>query len=76
VVASNTTAIPEVAGAAAVLIDPTDAAAMAEAVAMAATDQGLRASLKKAGPLQAAGFTWDRCADLTVEAYRIALSGR
>jgi hypothetical protein len=49
---------------------------MAEAVAMAATDQGLRASLKKAGPLQAAGFTWDRCADLTVEAYRIALSGR
>ncbi len=76
VVASNTTAIPEVAGAAAVLIDPTDDVAMAEAVAMAATDPGLRASLKKEGPLHAAGFTWDRCAGLTVEAYRIALSGR
>ena len=76
VVASNTTSIPEVAGKAAVLIDPTDVAAMADAVAMAATDQGLRTILKKAGPLQAAGFTWDRCAERTVAAYRIALSGR
>ncbi len=76
VVASNTTSIPEVAGEAAVLIDPTDETAMAEAVATAATDEGLRARLKKAGPLQAAGFTWDRCAELTVEAYRMALSGR
>jgi glycosyltransferase involved in cell wall biosynthesis len=76
VVASNTTSIPEVAGEAALLIDPTDQAAMAEAIATAATDQVLRANLKKAGPLQAAGFSWDRCAELTVEAYRIALSGR
>ena len=73
VVASNTTSIPEVAGKAAVLIDPTDETAMAEAVATAATDEGLRASLKKAGPLQAAGFTWDRCAEETMRAYRIAV---
>ncbi len=76
VVASNTTSIPEVAGNAAVLFDPTDETAMAEAVATAATDEELRTSLKEAGPLQAAGFSWSRCADLTVEAYRLALSGR
>jgi alpha-1,3-rhamnosyl/mannosyltransferase len=76
VVASNTTSIPEVAGQAAVLIDPTDEAAMATAISTAATDEGLRVRLKKAGPVQAAGFSWDRCAALTVDAYRIALAGR
>jgi glycosyltransferase involved in cell wall biosynthesis len=73
VVASNTTSIPEVAGAAALLVDPTDDAAMADAIATAATDRDLRARLVSAGPAQAAGFTWDRCAALTVEAYRRAL---
>jgi glycosyltransferase involved in cell wall biosynthesis len=76
VVASNTTSIPEVAGEAALLIDPTDQAAMAQAIATAATDASLRARLKKAGPLQAAGFSWDRCAELTVDAYRMALGRR
>jgi glycosyltransferase involved in cell wall biosynthesis len=73
VVASNTTSIPEVAGTAAVLVDPTDDAAMADAIAVAATDPDLRARLTAAGPAQAAGFTWDRCAELTVDAYRRAL---
>ncbi len=74
VVASNTTSIPEIAGDAAILIDPTDVRAMAEAIMLAATDRGLRDELTKAGPLQVAGFSWDRCADLTVDAYRTALS--
>ena len=39
-------------------------------------DATVVAKLKEAGPLQASGFTWDRCAELTVHAYRIALSGR
>ena len=73
VVASNTTSIPEVAGDAAILIDPTDTGAMGEAVARAATDEVLRVRLKAAGPVQASGFSWDRCAALTVEAYRLAL---
>lgn len=76
VVASNTTSIPEVAGDAAILVDPTDDAAIADAIAAAATDESLRARLRHDGPLQAAGFSWERCADLTVKAYRLALSGR
>jgi glycosyltransferase involved in cell wall biosynthesis len=76
VVASNTTSIPEVAGSAAVLVDPTDVTGIASVIATAATDPEIRASLKKAGPLQAARFSWERCAELTVQAYQLALSRR
>jgi glycosyltransferase involved in cell wall biosynthesis len=74
VVASNATAIPEVAGAAAILFDPQDEAAMADAIARASTDEGTRTDLRRAARLQAAPFTWDRCADLTVSAYHRALA--
>jgi glycosyltransferase involved in cell wall biosynthesis len=74
VVASNTTSIPEVAGTAALLVDPTDDAAIAKAIAPAATDPIVRARLKRAGPRQAALFSWARCAELTVKAYQFALS--
>ena len=73
VVASNTTAIPEVAGSAALLVDPGDDAAVAEGVVRAATDEGLRERLRDAGPRQAALFSWDRTADLTARAYRSAV---
>jgi glycosyltransferase involved in cell wall biosynthesis len=73
VVASNTTAIPEVAGGAAILVDPTNERAMADAIAMAATDRVIRSRLMKAGPAQASSFTWERCAELTRQAYRMAL---
>ena len=76
VVASNTTAIPEVAGHAAILVDPLDVTEIAEAIAIASTDEQTRSSLRRAAPLQTARFTWDRCADLTVGAYRAALGNR
>jgi glycosyltransferase involved in cell wall biosynthesis len=76
VVASNTTAIPEVAGDAALLVDPMDEAALAGAVAKAHTDAGLRSALRAAGPAQAARFSWDRCAAEVVEGYRLALQRR
>jgi alpha-1,3-rhamnosyl/mannosyltransferase len=72
-VASNTTSIPEVAGDAAILVSPTDDEALAEAIAIAWTDPEIRSKLKQAGPLQAAKFTWDRCAELTRQAYEMAL---
>lgn len=76
VVASNTTAIPEVAGDAAILVDPQDVAELADAIATAATDQQTRARLRRVAPEHIARFTWDRCADLTVGAYRTALERR
>ncbi len=76
VVASNAASIPEVAGDAALLFDPHDVPAMADAIATALTDEKIRAGLLRAAPLQAARFTWDRCADLTMGAYRAALGAR
>ena len=73
-VASSATSIPEVAGDAAILFDPEDEAAMADAIATAVTDEPTRARLRRAAPLQTARFTWDRCAELTVSAYRAALA--
>lgn len=73
VVASNTSAIPEVAGDAAVLVDPLDERLLAEAISSAATDRKLRAGLRQAGVRQASRFTWDNCAAKTVAAYRLAL---
>jgi glycosyltransferase involved in cell wall biosynthesis len=74
VVASNTTSIPEVAGDAAVLVDPLDVDALATAILGVATRQDVRDRLRLAAGARAAEFTWARCADATVRAYRAALS--
>jgi glycosyltransferase involved in cell wall biosynthesis len=70
VVAGNRTAVPEVAGDAALLVDPTSDDDLAAAILRALTDESLRRDLGIAGPARAAAFTWDRCADRTVEVYR------
>jgi glycosyltransferase involved in cell wall biosynthesis len=66
VLASNTSALPEVAGDAALLVDPTDTAAIAAGLARLATDAGLRAELRARGLARAAQFTWERCAEETL----------
>jgi glycosyltransferase involved in cell wall biosynthesis len=58
VVASNRTALPEVCGDAAVLVDPTDPTAIAQALRAAIHSEGLRAK----GIARAAAYTWDRTA--------------
>jgi alpha-1,3-rhamnosyl/mannosyltransferase len=73
VLASNSTSIPEVAGEAAVLVDPLDDDAVAHGLERAATDERLRARLSEAGPVRAAELTWEACATATVSAYEIAL---
>jgi len=74
VVAANATAIPEVAGDAAILVEPMSTEAIADGLLRASMDEGLRARLRDAGPARAALFTWQRCAERTVAAYRLALS--
>jgi len=56
VVASNAGALPETCGGAALLVDPTDQTAIADAVERAIGDERLRA----AGLARAARFSWDR----------------
>jgi alpha-1,3-rhamnosyl/mannosyltransferase len=60
VVASNTTAIPEVAGDAALLVNPLDEAAIAAGLRAVLEDAALAERLRRAGLAQAALFSWDR----------------
>jgi len=73
VVASNASCLPEVLGDAALLVDPTDQAGFARAVESVLADQQLRERLIAAGRTQARKFTWEWCAERTVDAYRLAL---
>jgi glycosyltransferase involved in cell wall biosynthesis len=62
VVASNTTALQETCGPAALLIDPHDEAAFADALHRLATDDDYREGQARDSPAHAAPFTWDRAA--------------
>lgn len=73
VLAANATAIPEVAGDAALLVGPDEDSEMTEGLLRAVTDETLRERLRVAGPTRAATFSWDRCAERTVAAYRRAV---
>jgi glycosyltransferase involved in cell wall biosynthesis len=73
VVASNTTSIPEVAGDAALLVEPEDDEALTAGLERALSDESLRLRLRAAGPERARQLTWESCAAATVEAYRLAL---
>ena len=71
VAASDAGAIPEVCGAAAVLFDPYDVEAIAVGIAGALDGGG---ACFEPGLAQAASFTWERCRDVHVTAYRDAAS--
>ena len=62
VVCSNVSSLPEVAGDAALLVDPHDEAALAEALRRGLTDEDLRGRMVAQGLERAAEFTWERAA--------------
>jgi glycosyltransferase involved in cell wall biosynthesis len=66
--------MPEVAGEAALLIDPYDVDALADALRRLITDETLRSDLIRRGFDQAAHFTWDRAAQQLRDIYRRFLS--
>lgn len=60
VITSNVSSLPEVVGDAAVLIDPMDAGALADAMANVLTDASLRAQLVERGRARVQAFSWER----------------
>jgi glycosyltransferase involved in cell wall biosynthesis len=72
VVTTTGGSLPEVAGDAALLVEPGDADALAVAIGKLVGDPGERVALVQRGLVRAAGFTWNRCAALTAAAYRRA----
>ena len=70
VVTSRGTSTEEIAGDAAVLVDPTDDESIRQGLASALEDTELRRRLATAGPTQAARFSWTNTARLLTDAYR------
>src|SRR5271165_3619613 len=69
VACSNASSLPEVAGDAALLFDPHDERAIADALGRLLEDSALREQLRIRGLARARHFTWERTAALTLESY-------
>ena len=70
VIASNTSAMPEVAGDAAILIDPKDIAQIREAMQAVLGNASLAAELREKGLRRATHFSWEKCARETWKVYQ------
>jgi alpha-1,3-rhamnosyl/mannosyltransferase len=67
VLCARTSSLPEVAGEAALMFEPTSEEAIAQAMRRFLDEPELGARLAKAGPPQAALFTWQKTAELTAK---------
>ncbi len=76
VVTSNVSALPEVVGDAAVLVNPENVFDIARGIRQALLDDDLRRGLSARGLRQVARFSWDRAADRVLEIYREVLDSR
>lgn len=70
VLTSNTSSLPEVAGDAAVLIDPLSVDAIADGMRRLGTDPALRSRLSAEGRSRASRFSWQQTAADTLELYK------
>ena len=68
VITSSLSSLPEVAGDAALLVNPRDVEAIAGAIGRILSDDALRARLIEEGHRQEAQFTWQRAAQQTIRA--------
>jgi glycosyltransferase involved in cell wall biosynthesis len=71
VVTSNVSATAEVAGDAALLVDPRDTRALADALARLLSDEALRGELRARGLERAGQFSWERAAKETQLIYEL-----
>ena len=63
---ANNSSLPEVAGDAAILVDPTDVDAIADAMLRLSSDEALRQQLIVAGRANVARFSWQKAARETL----------
>jgi glycosyltransferase involved in cell wall biosynthesis len=70
VVSTRAGNIPDLAGDAAVLVEPGDTGALGDALKLLLRDGPRRAELAARGPAVAAAYSWERAAQLTAAVYR------
>lgn len=76
VITSTTSSLPEVAGDAALLVDPHDVDAIAEAMYRLVTDDALAAELARRGRENVKRFSWEKCARETLAVLESVARGR
>ena len=69
VLASDRASLPEVAGDAALLLDPDDVDGWSKAISALLSDSKMRERLIKAGYIQAERFSWEKTAEQTLKVY-------
>ncbi|WP_310428852.1 glycosyltransferase family 1 protein [Chamaesiphon sp. VAR_48_metabat_135_sub] len=74
VITSDIPCIQEIAGDAAIKIDPLSIEEICRAITTIANDESLRANLSKLGLAQNKLFSWERCARETLTVYREAIA--
>src|SRR5207245_1622589 len=70
---SNTSSLPEVAGGAALVVEPTDEASIASALERLLTDRAFAEELGRRGIERAAMFSWETTARATIDVYRVVI---
>lgn len=73
VITSTTSSLPEVAGNAALLVDPLNSEAIASAIQQLVQNESLRTCLAQDGQVWASRFSWEETARLTREVYKRAV---
>jgi len=74
VLTSSTSALQEIAGGYAYLVDPLDVDAIARGIVALTTDPKVRADFIELGRKRALDFSWDKAAERTLEVYAEALA--
>jgi glycosyltransferase involved in cell wall biosynthesis len=69
VLCSNTSSLPEVAGEAALMIDPLSVDSIAQGLTQITRDETLRRKLIEAGYTQAKKFSWQSCANVVLQVF-------
>lgn len=69
VITSNNSSMVEIAGDAAILVDPLDKDVLAAAISMLATDDAVRESYASRARKRAVDFSWSTCADLHIDKF-------
>ena len=72
-IVADASSLPEVAGGAAIQVDPRSVDALAAALEQVLTDPDERSRLAAAGRMRAAAFSWQRTASMTADVYRSVL---
>jgi len=74
VICADATSLPEVAGDAAVLVDPLDVAGLARAMAALTSDAAALTTLREKSLARAGLFAWDKTARIVLDAYARVVS--